>query len=359
MIYDKNELSERKKQILKAIIDAHIAEGEPVGSKYIMQSNQLACSAATIRNEMAELEEMGYLIQPHASSGRIPSELGYRFYVDSLIEHYAMTAHEITQITNLLDAKKAELDQILIAASKLASSITNYTGIAIKPKSMAVSITKFEVIYISPEKVVLVMVTSSGSVKTKYIGFDVPIDTEFVSLLSLSLNKVLVGLGVNDITLPIIMQLEDAMGKYAKCVGPIIKIVYEVMNEIDNGELRFSGIDHLLQYPEYNDTTHLKQVIGTLEKKEEILDLVSHSKDDEVKIFIGSESSVKEMNNSAIAFKPIIKDGKQIGAIGVIGPLRMDYAKVMATLEELSENISNMIDPSRDSIQGNLLKGGE
>jgi heat-inducible transcriptional repressor len=149
------------------------------------------------------------------------------------------------------------------------------------------------------------------------------------------------------------------MGRYAKCVGPIIKIVYEVMNEIDNGELRFSGIDHLLQYPEYNDTAHLKNVIGTLENKEEILNLVSHSKSDEVKVFIGSESSVKEMNNSAIAFKPIIKNGKQIGAIGVIGPLRMDYAKVMATLEELSENISNMIDPARDTTANNLLKGGE
>ena len=119
------ELSERKKQILKAIVESHINLGEPVGSKYLTETKQLTCSSATIRNEMAELEEMGYLEQPHASSGRVPSELGYRFYVDSLVEHYSMTSKEINQINQLLRSKVAELDQILYAASKLASSLTN------------------------------------------------------------------------------------------------------------------------------------------------------------------------------------------------------------------------------------------
>ena len=122
------ELSERKKRILKAIVDAQIEGGGPVGSKAILAAGGMNCSSATIRNEMAELEEMGYLEQPHASAGRVPSELGYRFYVDSLIEHYAMTTHEIAQINNLLRVKMGELDQILSAASHLASNLTNYTG---------------------------------------------------------------------------------------------------------------------------------------------------------------------------------------------------------------------------------------
>ncbi|MBQ4274881.1 MAG: hypothetical protein IJB94_07965, partial [Clostridia bacterium] len=121
---EKRGLSERKKQILKAIVDAHIEGGEPVGSKYILQSQHINCSSATIRNEMAELEEMGYLEQPHASAGRVPSELGYRFYVDALIERYAMTTNEIAQINALLKAKMGELDQILLAASNLASAMT-------------------------------------------------------------------------------------------------------------------------------------------------------------------------------------------------------------------------------------------
>ena len=128
---EMHELSERKKQILKAIVNAHIEGGGPVGSKAILQNQMLKCSSATIRNEMAELEEMGYLEQPHTSAGRIPSELGYRFYVDSLVEHYVMTAREIAQINHALKAKMSELDQILATASSLASNLTNYTGFAL------------------------------------------------------------------------------------------------------------------------------------------------------------------------------------------------------------------------------------
>ena len=167
-------LSERKKQILKAIVDAHIEGGGPVGSKYLLQNQQLNCSSATIRNEMAELEELGYLEQPHASAGRVPSELGYRFYVDALIERYAMTTNEIAQINDLLKAKMGELDQILLAASHLASNLTNYTGIAIKPPVSAVSINKFEVIYLESDHYILIAVTSSGAVKSKHVHTAIP-----------------------------------------------------------------------------------------------------------------------------------------------------------------------------------------
>ena len=136
------ELSERKRQILKALVEAHIEGGEPVGSKYIVQNNLLSCSSATIRNEMADLEQMGYLVQPHTSAGRVPSEMGYRFYVDSLVEQYAKTTHEVVQINQLLKAKMAEIDQILETASRLASSMTNYTGIAIKPRASSVTMAR-------------------------------------------------------------------------------------------------------------------------------------------------------------------------------------------------------------------------
>ena len=177
-------LSERKKQILKAIVDAHIEGGGPVGSKYILQSQQLTCSSATIRNEMAELEEMGYLEQPHASAGRVPSELGYRFYVDSLIEHYAMTTNEIAQINHLLKAKMGELDQILLAASNLASSLTNYTGFAVKSRARAVTISKFETIYLQPDHYIIIAVTSGGSVKSKHVRTEQSVTQTAVATLN-------------------------------------------------------------------------------------------------------------------------------------------------------------------------------
>ena len=152
-----HELSERKKLILKSLVEAHIEVGEPVGSKAIMQNNLLSCSSATIRNEMAELEQMGYLVQPHTSAGRVPSELGYRFYVDSLVEQYAKTSREVVQINQLLKAKMAEIDQILDTASRLASSMTNYTGIAIKPKAASVTMSKFEVVSIDENTFAMLM----------------------------------------------------------------------------------------------------------------------------------------------------------------------------------------------------------
>lgn len=352
------ELSERKKQILKAIVDAQIEGGGPVGSKAILQAGGMNCSSATIRNEMAELEEMGYLEQPHASAGRVPSELGYRFYVDSLIEHYAMTTHEIAQINNLLRAKMGELDQILSAASHLASNLTNYTGIAIQSRAGSVCITKFEGIYLEPNHFILVAVASTGAVKSKHIHTEFQVTQESVAHLAESLNAMLAGLSAEKITLPIIMELETRMGAESGMVGAVIKVVYDLLNELDAGEVQVSGIDHLLQYPEYSDTAQFRELLGALEKKDDILELVSTTGgENDINVLIGSESRVKVMNNSALVFKPIVKDGQTLGAIGVLGPRRMDYAKVLATLEGLSGNIENLIQPNKQLHNGGKSDG--
>ncbi|MBR3687262.1 MAG: heat-inducible transcription repressor HrcA [Clostridia bacterium] len=339
----RNELSERKKRILKAIVDAHIVDGEPVGSKYIMQDEHLNCSSATIRNEMAELEALGYLEQPHTSAGRVPSELGYRFYVDTLIESYAMTTTEIAEINKLLKSKMNELDQILMAASKLAGNLTNYTSFVIKPKASSVRIKRFDVIFVDRHSLLLVMISDGGAVLTKRLSIDVAVSQLTASDLAVALNDHISGLTANEITLPIIVELEEAMGDKSGIVNPIIKIIYESMNELDGGDLKVSGMDRLLQYPEYSNKDQLRELLGALENKEDILDLVSDPESDGVNVVIGSESSVKVMNNSALVFKPVVRDGKTLGAIGIIGPRRMDYAKVVATIEGLAGNIESIL----------------
>ena len=345
------ELSERKKQILKAIVEAHIAEGEPVGSKYIVENRQLTCSSATIRNEMSELEELGYLEKPHTSAGRVPSELGYRFYVDSLVQHYAMTANEIAEINNILKSKMTELDQILENATRLASNITNDTGFAVKPKFVSHSISKFEAISIDDYNLLLVMILSGGTVKTKKIRMSERLTNELISKINFTLNRYLAGLGSEDITLPILMDIENELGTDARAFGPIIKVIYDAMSESENGDLRISGLNRLLQYPEFSDSQKFGELLNAIESKQEILDLVSQGKEgDDVNVIIGSESSVNVMNNSSVIYKPIKKNGRTVGAIGVIGPLRMDYAKVLATVEELSDNISNIIDSDIKSL---------
>ncbi len=353
MSTQQHGLSDRKKLILKAIVEAHIAEGEPVGSKSLMSNQQIVCSSATIRNEMAELEEMGYLVQPHTSAGRVPSELGYRFYVDSLIEHYAMTANDIKEINTLLHAKMNELNEVLLAASRVASSLTNYTGIAIKPRASAATVNRFEIIYIKPTEFIMVMVAASGDVKTRNVRTDREITADVTAQLSRVLNDNIAGLTSPRINLPIIMNMETEMGQNASLVGPVIKAVYETLNELDDGEVRWSGIDQLLQYPEFEDRNTLKQVLGALEGQDEILDLVSAGDREDVNVVFGSHGD-GPMNNSAIVYKHIVKDGKTVGAIGIIGPRRMDYAKVLATLESLSGNIADML-----TEENKLLNGGE
>ena len=188
---DNSGLSERKKSILKAIVEAHIDGGEPVGSKYILQNTLMSCSSATIRNEMAELEQMGYLVQPHTSAGRVPSEAGYRFYVDSLVEQYANATHEVVKINQILKAKMSEIDQILETASRLASSMTNYTGIAIKPKISSVTMSRYEIISIDKNHFAMVMITSTGTVKTKKVQTEQDITEGALTQLSDLMNALL------------------------------------------------------------------------------------------------------------------------------------------------------------------------
>lgn len=338
-----NELSERKKLILKAVVEAHIDGGEPVGSKSIVQSNLLSCSSATIRNEMAELEELGYLMQPHTSAGRVPSEAGYRFYVDSLVEQYAKTTHEVARINQLLRIKMDEIDQILDMASRLASSMTNYTGIAIKPKMSTVTMTRFELISIDPNNFAIVMITSGGAVKTKKVNTDRAVSDSALKKLSDILNERICGLGANMINLPIIMGIEEEMGVDAFLVNPAVKCIYEVMNDIDGGDMKLTGINHMLKYPEYSNNDNLFELLGTLENQDTILNLVSDVDNDGINVLIGSESSVKVMNDSSLVYIPIRKNGRTLGVVGVIGPRRMNYKQVLKTLGDISGNISSII----------------
>ena len=341
------ELTPRKKQILKAVVEAHIAAGEPVGSKFLVQSNLLSCSSATIRNEMAELEEMGYLEQPHTSAGRVPSELGYRFYVDSLLAHYAMTTKEIDQINSLLKIKMGELDKILEVASKVASNITKYTGIAIKPRQSLVKVLKYEIVGIDIRQFAIVMILSTGAIKTKKVKVNFDVDELLLPRLAGALNTYLTGLCANEITLSSVMNLERELGDAPLLVNATVKAIYETMSEMDGGELHYSGLNHLLRYPEYSDVNKFGEIINTFEEKDHFLDLVSGGNEEDISVLIGSENSVKVMSDSAIVFKQIKKDGKTIGAIGVVGPRRMDYARVLATLNELGDNISDIIEDKK------------
>jgi len=364
---EPRELSDRKKLILKAVIEAHIEMGEPVGSKYLMQYKQIAYSSATIRNEMAELEEMGYLEQPHTSAGRVPSESGYRFYVDSLIEKYNMTANEIAELKTALRSRQSELDNILEEAMRLASSMTNYTALALRPRNVRNVVTRYEVIRMEERKLVLVMVMSSGVVKSKYILCETAIPEEAAQLLAKTLNECLVSVTAEEINLPLLVDMERRMGVYAYLVNPVSKGIYETLTSFDGGELKFEGVNRLLSYPEYYDIERLKKMLAMIEQKDDLLRLISEEtsalaetgEDNEVQVYIGHENLVKIMDNSTLILKTVRSGGHVVGTIGIIGPTRMDYPRVISMMDQLSATISDALGGGGDKNAGLLPKQKE
>lgn len=345
-------LSERKRQILKAVIEAHIEFGEPVGSKYLSSVDVISCSSATIRNEMAELEEMGYLEQPHTSSGRIPSELGYRLYVDSLVDRYRLTEMEIAELKRTLRGKQAELDNILDTAVKLASRFTKYTALTLKPRQRRTTVSKFEIIPMDDHTMVLIMIIGRVA-KTKYIHSDYPVNADAASRLSAVLNTCISGLTSSEISVPIVMEMERAMGEYEYLVSPVVKSVCELISSFDGGELKFNGINRLLSYPDYYDTDRLRDMIDLFEKKDDLLqvlseDAYSEPDRDKVKIYIGRENLVKIMDNSTLIYKTVKRDGVPVGAIGLIGPTRMNYGRAIALIDNISDSVSGLIGEGGD-----------
>ncbi len=341
-----SELSERKKLILKAIVESHIKLGEPVGSKNLMQEAKIPFSSATIRNEMAELEELGYLEKPHTSAGRIPSELGYRFYVDTLVYQYDMSTKEAGELEKLLSVKKNEIDKILDKATKVASAITNYTALSLRPRPSAITIRRYETVYLDPHSFIIVMIAGMhDTVKTKNISLSFPVSSETISHLSRVLNDNLSGVSIEQINISIIMKMEGELSECPELISVVVKSIYETMNELGS-EIKFEGVNRLLQYPEYSNLDKLQKMISTIEEKSDIIKAIStiDQSDDDTKIFIGSENMVKIMDDSTLIYKNLKLNGKTIGAIGIIGPCRMDYSKVLATIDKLSYEISQLSD---------------
>lgn len=340
-----SELSERKKQILKAVIDAHIMLGEPVGSKYLTQNQQFSCSSATIRNEMAELESLGFLEQPHTSAGRIPSEAGYRFYVDSLIERYRFNASEIERLRRAIREKQAEMRSILEAGAKLASSMTNYTALAIRKKSAGVTASRFELVRLDPHNLVLVIMTSEGSVKTRHLKTHFQVSPTAAHVLCELLNEHVSGLPCADISLPLMMDMEKRMGDHDFLVSPVIKAVCEELSSFDGGELAVEGLGRLLSYPEYSDTGKVRDLLTALEEKDDVVRLIDAeaTADGGLRVYIGRENTLKLMEGSTLVLKTLAGSSGPLGAIGIIGPVRMDYSRVISVLDNLSSQISDVM----------------
>ena len=341
------ELSERKRRILQAIINEYMGTAEPVGSRAISKRNELGLSSATIRNEMSDLEEMGFLIKPHTSAGRIPSDTAYRFYVNTMLSRYQVSIETIEKLNKELRDKVNHLDVLIKKASMVASILTNYTTFITTPELNSEVIKRFELVDLGGGSVMLIIVTKSGGVKNKLMNLGNVIERDIIKLSNI-LNKSLVGLTASEITFEKIQSIHDKIKVELK-ISPkalinIMNFVYSAIEELDETDIFVSNAKSILSYPEYNSVSEAKKMLTFLEDKKNLRELFA-GKDDEskVNIKIGSENEFEELSNSSIVTVDYSLNNKTVGKIGVIGPKRMDYAKVIASLNCISEHLDNIL----------------
>lgn len=335
------ELTERKKRILKSIVDSYIESGEPIGSKFLTTSYDFSVSPATIRNEMSELEDMGYLEQPHTSAGRVPTSLGFKTYVNSLMEKYFLTMEELSVLDELTSFKINELNRTLEQASKVISRLTNYTSFSVlrSPEDMAL---RYETLLIDAASLLIVMICENDIVKSSRVKVSLPVDEAAVKAIQDALNTNLIKRHADDITMPVFMAFEKALGKYAHFASDCVKAVYEMLSADSKEHVHVDGVTKLLSYPEYSSVSNAKSVLAIIEEQNKLIELLYGLSEDKQNLYISDDESdgILPAKDTSFVFHPITYNGKTVGAIGVIGPKRMDYKKVIASLNYLASGIS-------------------
>nr|WP_297172781.1 heat-inducible transcriptional repressor HrcA [uncultured Agathobaculum sp.] len=335
------ELSERKKQILKAIIGDYIRTAEPVGSKSLTEGHSLPFSSATIRNEMSELEEMGYLEKPHTSAGRIPSPQGYRLYVDELMEQPPDDGEEDTGLQNMIHTKVRELDRLIQEAGRIISSLTNYASVAVTPAMTQISIRQFEIIAVDKMNFVIVVVTDSGTVKNKMVRTMADVSKDEAELLTYVLNQTLTGLPLSHITAERFDIVRRAAGLTA-LLAPVAEYVAELIEELSDQQVFLEGASKLLRFPEYRDMQKAQTLLDYMEDDRRHL-LPATRKIDGIQFFIGPENGENPLSDTSAIYAKydIGKIGQ--GVIGIVGPTRMDYAKLSAQLSHFAKELNRLI----------------
>ena len=334
------ELTERKKQILRAIVDSYIRTAEPVGSKTISQLPGMDFSPATIRNEMADLTTMGLLEQPHTSAGRVPSAAGYRLYVDELMQNYRLSMDETKTINQAMEVKMQEVDKMISQVGKLVSKMTDLPAYAVAARSSQRTVKRFDLILAEAGSFILVVMLSDNQVQNKLIRLPLDVSQEDLRLLSAVLNASLTELTADEITPELLAKVTRSAAGAASLVPVIVDYTVELLKKT-HSEVYMTGQAKLLGQPEYHDVEKAQEVLTSLDE-DVISNLPATLSSGTTQILVGPENVAKELKDSSVVITKFdIGDGMQ-GMIGVVGPTRMDYAKITARLSYFAENLGRM-----------------
>lgn len=338
-------LNERKINILNAIINDYIATAEPIGSRTIAKKYDLGISSATIRNEMSDLEDLGLILQPHASSGRIPTDKGYRLYVDSLMQCRDLTEDEITYLREVIVSNISQIDYLMKETAKAISILTNYTTIVSEPQAKRTKIKHMQIVPFDENAVVLVIVTDAKSVKNITIPVPESSNITLLNKVSEQLNKHLAGEYIDSLTAAVIESLLKKFKGNENIVIPIFNAVIKEFQGEDNLEIYTSGAKNILGFPEFSDIERAKEIFQALEEKQMLITLLNSGSDysDTVEIVIGDENSIAQMKNCSIIRANYRIGDSTSGGIGIIGPTRMNYSQAVSVLNGIVTKINSVI----------------
>lgn len=350
------DLDERKLKILQAIIRNYLETGEPVGSRTISKYTDLNLSSATIRNEMSDLEELGYIVQPHTSAGRIPSDKGYRLYVDQMMaekeEQLGKATEEVRQMQQMLLDREDKIEAVLKQMAKMLAVNTNYATMISAPQVRGNKLKFIQLSRVDTRQLLTTIVVEGNVIKNSIINVSQPLDDEALLKLNILLNTNLNGLTIGEINLAMISNLKQQAGIYADVIADIMDAVEEVIKDDDDIEIYTSGANNIFKYPELADNQKASELITTFEEKQLLTQLVNETLTDEnetgIQVYIGNETPVKTMKDCSVVTATYELEEGMKGTIGIIGPKRMDYDKVINTLKELKSQLDSVYKKDRD-----------
>lgn len=338
------ELDERKRKILQAVIRNYLETGEPVGSRTISKYTDLNLSSATIRNEMSDLEEMGYIIQPHTSAGRIPSDKGYRFYVDTMLDE---KEKEVEELKGLLLEKDEKMDTLLKRVAKVLATNTNYAAMITAPQYHHNKLKFIQLSRVDEHQILAVIVVEGNVIKNTILRVEEALDDETLLKLNILLNTHLNGLSIEEINLSMISALKQQAGIHSSIVSEVIDAVAEAIKSDEDLKIYTSGTNNILKYPELTDNREkASELLNVFEEKQSLNEFVTETLTDEnstgIQVYIGNESPVQSMKDCSVVTATYDLGEGMRGTVGIIGPKRMDYDKVISTLKTLMNELDTL-----------------
>ncbi len=334
------EMTPRKQKILAAVIESYIRTGEPVGSKNLLNELDFSVSSATIRNEMADLAQLGYLEQPHTSAGRVPTTLGYRYYIDKLMNKLEISEKDCKSIANTFSANRGDPEQLLEKAGEVLAGLTNCAAVTTMPGAQSATVRRAEIVPVSKHTAMVVLLTSAGTLKSKACRCDMPITQATVERFYSVCNSGFIGKPLEEIGTVMLQTLVASLGEHAFEMSPLFVALSDLANDALNSDVMLEGQSNLFNHRELGG--NVIELMEFLRKGEPIAQLIAKGKDD-IDVKIGTENEYKQLANSSVIISHYDINGTRSGALGIIGPTRLDYARLIPYMKFVSGLVGKIL----------------